>query len=105
MSAPTNPSTLLVKSMHTVIPGNADRIFVQAAISPFELSDMGDPVAVAAKSTTNYLGIFDTGASRSVISENLANSLRLPSIGKQTVHTANGAAIQNRHVVNILLPN
>lgn len=105
MNNQSAPNTLLLRSMHSVIPGNADRLFVQAAISPFELSDRGNPMAVLAKSTVSYQGIFDTGASRSCVSESLAAALNLPSVGKQTVHTANGAARQNRHVVNITLPN
>jgi len=49
--------------------------------------------------------IWDTGASRTVICEKIANKLSLISTTKTKVQTANGERISNVYTVDILLPN
>lgn len=51
------------------------------------------------------MGIWDTGATGSVITKNVADALGLLPINKKIVHTANGPAEQNVYLVNIGLPN
>lgn len=105
MSAGLTPSNLLVSSLRSVLPGNADSIEISAAISQFELSDANNPKGVVEKSTASFIGIFDTGASRSVVSDRVAERLNLAITGKCTVSTANGEAVHKTHAINIVLPN
>ncbi len=53
----------------------------------------------------NYIAIWDTGATNSVISQKVINELSLKSIGKTRVSTVGGNGIADRFSVNILLPN
>lgn len=50
-------------------------------------------------------GLWDTGASSSVINETLAKELGLKPIGVAKVFHANGESEVNRYLVNIALPN
>ena len=52
-----------------------------------------------------YHGIWDTGATGSVITENVAKNLNLKPIGMTLVSTAGGQVLQNEYFVNIYLPN
>ena len=74
-------NALIVNSMRSVLPGNAGTIPAQAAISQYEKSDEVNFDLVAQKTTSTFHGIFDTGASRSVISERVASQLALRKIG------------------------
>lgn len=49
--------------------------------------------------------IWDTGATGTAITSNVANTLGLVATGVKQVHTANGLVLQNTYVVNIGLPN
>ena len=49
--------------------------------------------------------IWDTGASASVITKQVATNLGLKETGMTQVHTANGTAIQKTYTVDIGLPN
>jgi predicted aspartyl protease len=49
--------------------------------------------------------IWDTGATGSVITKNVAQQLGLVPTGKSQVHTANGTAIQNTYTIDIILAN
>ncbi len=48
--------------------------------------------------------IWDTGATKSVINQNLTQNLRLTTTGFSKVYTANGLATQPRKKVDIILP-
>lgn len=50
-------------------------------------------------------GLWDTGATNSVINESIAKELGLKPIGIAKVHHANGESIVNKYLVNIVLPN
>lgn len=50
-------------------------------------------------------GIWDTGATGSVITKNVVNALQLIPTGVTKVHTANGETTQNTYTVDIILPN
>lgn len=56
-------------------------------------------------SSEEYIGIWDTGATGSCISTVLAKRLGLTSTGAETISTANGDAIAETYVVDVLLPN
>lgn len=55
--------------------------------------------------TKNFIAIWDTGATSSVISSRVAQEMNLTPIGKTIVSTANGRAEVNRYIVTLELPN
>lgn len=56
-------------------------------------------------STHQITAVWDTGAMTSCISERVASSLGLQPVGKVTVHGVDGPSIQQRYIVDLLLPN
>lgn len=50
-------------------------------------------------------GLWDTGATASVITQKVVDAIGLTPIGKTRVSTPSGIAIQNTYFVNIFLPN
>lgn len=66
------------------------------------------PVLIIVPDTSRKIAIkaiWDTGATGSVITKAVAESLGLIATGMSQVHTANGLADQFTYVVDILLPN
>lgn len=53
----------------------------------------------------SYTAIWDTGATNTVISEELAHNLNLTPIGKASVSTAGGIIEVNKYVLGLKLPN
>ena len=51
-----------------------------------------------------FNGIWDTGASGSVITEKVVQSLSLQPTGQKEVNTANGTIITNTYLVDFILP-
>lgn len=56
-------------------------------------------------SIKEFIGIWDTGATGSVVTKKVADDLQLKPIGKTIVHHAGGADEANVYLVNIALPN
>lgn len=54
---------------------------------------------------TSFTGLWDTGASGTVITKSVADKLSLPVIGKKKVYHAKGEDIVNEYVINLYLPN
>lgn len=54
---------------------------------------------------SQFEGLWDTGASSSVITKKVVDKLGLMPIGKSKVYHANGESIVNVYAVNIFLPN
>ncbi len=52
----------------------------------------------------SYKGIWDTGATGSVITKKIADELGLIPTGQTEVHTASATEIKNTYLVNIYLP-
>jgi predicted aspartyl protease len=52
-----------------------------------------------------FLGLWDTGATGSVISKAIVDKLDLKPIGKSKVFHANGESIVNVYAINLFLPN
>ena len=52
-----------------------------------------------------FEAIWDTGATRSVITENVVKTLGLEPLGATKVYNVNGDAIVNTYSVSIFLPN
>ena len=57
------------------------------------------------KSREDFVAIWDTGATGSVISKELAEELKLMPVGKTKVITAGGMCDSNQYIVNLVLPN
>ena len=53
----------------------------------------------------NFKGIWDTGATGSVITPKVVDHLKLKPTGKKKVNTANGSDIKDTYLVNIALPS
>lgn len=53
----------------------------------------------------NCYAIWDTGAMRTTISPKIAQKLGLKSIGLSKMQHANGEALVNTYLINLLLPN
>ena len=53
----------------------------------------------------SYVAIWDTGATNTVISQKLADELKLTPIGKANVSTAGGIIEVNKYVLGLKLPN
>lgn len=53
----------------------------------------------------NYQAIWDTGATSSVVTKDVADKLGLKPISKTEVHGVGGVKIENVYLVNIYLPN
>lgn len=52
-----------------------------------------------------FTALWDTGASKTVITKNIVDSLGLKPIGKVKAFHANGDSIVNVYAINLLLPN
>lgn len=64
------------------------------------------PVNVVVPNTNNsyqYLAIWDTGATGTVITQQVVNNLGLVPTGMAVVHTANGSVNQNTYIIDIAL--
>ena len=57
------------------------------------------------KSKEKYNAIWDTGATNTVISDKLAEELKLNSVGIATVSTAGGIFEVNKYIIGLQLPN
>jgi predicted aspartyl protease len=54
---------------------------------------------------SQFIGLWDTGASGTVISKTVVEKLDLKPIGKSKVFHANGESIVNVYAINLFLPN
>jgi hypothetical protein len=71
-----------------------------------EISEAFDASSGSPQPTTNkYYGVWDTGASRTVISSKVVGDLGLKPTGKAITHTANGTTEASTYFINIVLPN
>jgi len=82
--------------------GLADRIFSKLRISePRPAEEAGEPVLPV----YDTVALWDTGASKSVITRATAEALSLAPVGTIIVNHAGGSMLTNRYLVNIYLPN
>src|SRR3989344_4858518 len=51
-----------------------------------------------------YEGIWDTGATGTVITKKVVEDLSLKPTGKKEVHTADGSGLKDAYLVNVYLP-
>lgn len=56
------------------------------------------------KNAFQVKAIWDTGATATVITENVVKSLGLIPTGMSHVNTANGIAVQNTYIIDVVLP-
>ena len=66
---------------------------------------MGDPTKQEKITIEEFIGIWDTGATGSVITSRVVEKLGLKAIRVTEVHHAGGTSVSNVYLVNIALPN
>ena len=82
--------------------GRADRIITDIEVSlSFDPSKPPDPLP----DRTATKALWDTGASKSVITTKLVKSLNLTPAGTTEVHHGDGSSVRERYIVNLFLPN
>lgn len=82
--------------------GTADRIVTDLGVVPaFDPKSPPDPKPAVVKTTA----LWDTGASKSVISSDLAKSLGLIPVGTAKVNHAGGTSVSPTYLVNFELPH
>jgi len=70
------------------------------------VSEAYDPASGGtAPTATTFKAVWDTGASGSVITDKVIQTLNLQAIDKQETHTANGKRLAQVFLVNMYLPN
>ena len=74
-------------------------VAISAAFDPTIVVKVNRPQSVKA------MAIWDTGASCSVISKNLAQKIGLVPSGKTTITGVNHTTLENTYLVNVYLPN
>lgn len=70
-----------------------------------QLISLADIVVPNTKTAFQVKAIWDTGATATVITDNVVKALGLVPTGMSHVNTANGLAIQNTYIVDVVLPN
>lgn len=70
-----------------------------------QLTTLVDIVVPNSKTAFQVKAIWDTGATATVITDNVVKALGLVPTGMSHVNTANGLAIQNTYIVDVVLPN
>lgn len=81
--------------------GRANRIITEIRVAPgFDPAAPPDPLPDHVK--TNAL--WDTGATKSVISQQLAKDLGLTAVGAENVVHAGGTSLSPTYIINFLLP-
>jgi hypothetical protein len=68
--------------------------------SPFELTHLS-----AARRMCRFRGVWDTGATRTVITQKVVDDCDLRPIGMQNVYTTAGLARSELYLISIFLPN
>jgi predicted aspartyl protease len=89
--------------MTGVFKGRAERLTCDVLLIPFHKGDT--PKRIASKDRFKAEALFDTGATRSVISVDTAREMRLIPVGECSVGTAGGRVLQPIHMVHFMLPN
>ena len=106
--------SLAINSFALTVPAISPMKFsVPVSLALFEPGDTRDRNAVMERFGASsamppplpHQGIFDTGATRSVISVPLAEKLRLPVLNRSMATSASDTIEVTEHYVNILLPN
>lgn len=70
-----------------------------------QLTTLVDVVVPNTKNAFHVKAIWDTGATATVITDNVVKSLGLIPTGMSHVNTANGIALQNTYIIDVILPN
>lgn len=84
----------------------SDRGLVNTLKTPCGACKAFDPfVGGQHPAIASFVGLWDTGASGTVISKNVVTKLDLKPIGKSKVFHADGESIVNVYAINLFLPN
>ena len=74
-------------------------VYVSDALKNISVPDSGEPAACKCR------GLWDTGASNSVISKRLVSKLQIPAVSKVPIIGVNGRFETTSHVIDLWLPN
>lgn len=82
--------------------GRLPAIICEVGVSvPF----LGDPSTQKDLLIKPFSGVWDTGATNSVITKNVVDALKLKPTGQTEVHTASGTSFANTYLINMYLPS
>lgn len=82
--------------------GRTDRVITDVEVTPgFDPAKPPNPLP----SRISAKALWDTGASNSVLSTTLVQSLGVPPVGTRQVHHGDGTSTRNEYIVNLYLPN
>ena len=84
------------------VPGIASALISEIGVS--SAYDASNPPATVPP-TTHTKALWDTGASKSVVSSAFAKKLGLTPVGSSKVRHAGGESLSNTFLVNLFLPN
>lgn len=91
-------NTIQIKSFTLKAPGRLEKLQTDVLVfSPIKLNTSIEPKM--------WRGLWDTGASFSCINQKIVDDLKLSTLGRKQISTANGVKEVNTYVVNIRLPN
>ncbi len=73
--------------------------------TPVKISEVFKPGSSKTQNFVETVGIWDTGATGSVITKEIIDSLKLKPIGNIEMRGVHGSKIVNTYLINIALPN
>lgn len=82
-----------------IVPQIKTKLFVLEAFDPFQLNSVPSPTSIEVDA------LWDTGATGSVITQEIVNNLKLKPVGKTNIRHAGGMSSSNTYLVNFILPN
>ena len=97
-----DPSFSSFQAFTLKAPGPSDRIITDIEVT-VGFDPAKPPYPLPARTATKAL--WDTGASRSVITAELSKSLGLIPVGTREVHHGDGVSVRDEFIVNLFLPN
>ncbi|MFQ5431819.1 MAG: hypothetical protein ACE5EN_04845 [Nitrospinota bacterium] len=95
----------LHKAFRTIYKGIPRELFTEIGIGLPTISKVKQDTKVENPVFTQFQGIWDTGATGTVITEKVVNALNLKQIGVKKVIGVNSEDIVPTYLVNIYLPN
>ncbi|MFY9610662.1 MAG: SEC-C metal-binding domain-containing protein [Blastocatellia bacterium] len=98
----TNPQIRHILAFTTTFPGLTDRIITEVKLTQaFDPNTPPNPIPALIATAA----LWDTGATRSVITPSIAADLKLVPTGTVMMNSAHGSKQCNTYLVNLYLPN
>ena len=77
----------------------------RSIMTPCGVSAPFDPRVQAQHTFASYTGLWDTGATGTVVTQRVVDDLKLPVVGKVKVHNTDGEKESPVYLANLALPN